>query len=98
MRSFDSKLTFLKNSPGVVGVGVDVGLNNSVKWVGLFTIATIGLCVLKYLQESRTHLYISTVRKQERKSRSATIIDVFYIRLEADLDCLLFLLLCLSIE
>ena len=33
----------------------------SVKWVGLFTIATIGVCVLKYLQEARTHLYISTV-------------------------------------
>ncbi|KAG0339523.1 hypothetical protein BG004_006776 [Podila humilis] len=31
-----------------------------VKWVGLFTIATVGLCVLKYLQESRTHLYTNT--------------------------------------
>ncbi|KAF9988788.1 hypothetical protein BGZ75_008523 [Mortierella antarctica] len=32
----------------------------NVKWVGLFTIATIGVCVLKYLQEARTHLYVST--------------------------------------
>ncbi|KAF9967783.1 hypothetical protein BGZ70_008261 [Mortierella alpina] len=35
-------------------------LLQSVKWVGLFTIATIGVCVLKYLQEARTHLYVST--------------------------------------
>ncbi|KAG9320703.1 hypothetical protein KVV02_008804 [Mortierella alpina] len=35
-------------------------LSSSVKWVGLFTIATIGVCVLKYLQEARTHLYVST--------------------------------------
>ncbi|KAG0052078.1 hypothetical protein BGZ83_003011 [Gryganskiella cystojenkinii] len=27
---------------------------------GLFTIATVGLCVLKYLQESRKHLYLNT--------------------------------------
>ncbi|KAG0035278.1 hypothetical protein BGZ81_010591 [Podila clonocystis] len=32
----------------------------TVKWVGLFTIATVGICVLKYMQESRTHLYTST--------------------------------------
>ncbi|KAF9191710.1 hypothetical protein BGZ50_009183 [Haplosporangium sp. Z 11] len=35
-------------------------LSSSVKWVGLFTVATVGVCVLKYLQEARTHLYIST--------------------------------------
>lgn len=34
---------------------------HSVKWVGLFTITTIGVCVLKYLQEARTHLYVTTV-------------------------------------
>ncbi|KAG0291500.1 hypothetical protein BGZ98_002989, partial [Dissophora globulifera] len=40
--------------------GFGLFLSSSVKWVGLFTIATVGVCVLKYLQESRTHLYIST--------------------------------------
>ncbi|KAI8599916.1 Dolichyl-phosphate-mannose-protein mannosyltransferase-domain-containing protein, partial [Dissophora ornata] len=40
--------------------GFSLFLSSSVKWVGLFTIATVGVCVLKYLQESRTHLYIST--------------------------------------
>ncbi|KAF9954767.1 hypothetical protein BGZ72_004313 [Mortierella alpina] len=30
-----------------------------VKWVGLFTLVTIGLCLFKYLQESRKHLYLS---------------------------------------
>ncbi|KAG0208726.1 hypothetical protein BGX28_000424, partial [Mortierella sp. GBA30] len=40
--------------------GFSLFLSSSVKWVGLFTIATIGVCVLKYLQEARTHLYIST--------------------------------------
>ncbi|KAF8930065.1 hypothetical protein BGZ58_008501 [Dissophora ornata] len=32
----------------------------SIKWVGFFTVTTVGLCALKYLQESRAHLYIST--------------------------------------
>ncbi|KAF9395803.1 hypothetical protein CPC16_006840 [Podila verticillata] len=40
--------------------GTGLFLSSSVKWVGLFTIATIGVCVLKYLQEARTHLYVST--------------------------------------
>ncbi|KAK3839713.1 MAG: Dolichyl-phosphate-mannose-protein mannosyltransferase-domain-containing protein [Linnemannia gamsii] len=40
--------------------GVGLFLSSSVKWVGSFTIVTIGLCVLKYLQESRKHLYLST--------------------------------------
>ncbi|KAG0358246.1 hypothetical protein BGZ54_010508 [Gamsiella multidivaricata] len=40
--------------------GFSLFLSSSVKWVGVFTIATVGVCVLKYLQESRTHLYIST--------------------------------------
>ncbi|KAF8955182.1 hypothetical protein BGZ46_002710 [Entomortierella lignicola] len=40
--------------------GFSLFLSSSVKWVGLFTIATVGVCVLKYLQESRTTLYIST--------------------------------------
>ncbi|KAG0307526.1 hypothetical protein BGZ97_000366 [Linnemannia gamsii] len=44
----------------LIQTGFSLFLSSSVKWVGLFTIATIGLCVLKYLQESRTHLYIST--------------------------------------
>ncbi|KAG0330772.1 hypothetical protein BG000_011467 [Podila horticola] len=42
---FDGKFSF---APG------------NVKWVGLFTITTIGVCVLKYLQEARTHLYVTT--------------------------------------
>ncbi|KAG0028536.1 hypothetical protein BGZ82_008395 [Podila clonocystis] len=42
---FDGKFSF---TPG------------NVKWVGLFTITTIGVCVLKYLQEARTHLYVTT--------------------------------------
>ncbi|KAK3830596.1 MAG: Dolichyl-phosphate-mannose-protein mannosyltransferase-domain-containing protein [Linnemannia elongata] len=45
----------------LIQTGFSLFLSSSVKWVGLFTIATIGLCVLKYLQESRTHLYISTM-------------------------------------
>ncbi|KAF8949409.1 hypothetical protein BGZ47_003821 [Haplosporangium gracile] len=44
----------------LIQTGFSLFLSSSVKWVGLFTITTIGLCVLKYLQESRTHLYIST--------------------------------------
>ncbi|KAI8353875.1 Dolichyl-phosphate-mannose-protein mannosyltransferase-domain-containing protein [Mortierella sp. GBAus27b] len=36
--------------------GFSLFLSSSVKWVGLFTITTVGVCVLKYLQ----HLYIST--------------------------------------
>ncbi|KAG0332310.1 hypothetical protein BG000_010128, partial [Podila horticola] len=44
----------------LIQTGVGLFLSSSVKWVGLFTIATVGLCVLKYLQESRTHLYTST--------------------------------------
>ncbi|KAF9098564.1 hypothetical protein BGX23_005867 [Mortierella sp. AD031] len=44
----------------LIQTGFSLFLSSSVKWVGLFNIATIGLCVLKYLQESRTHLYIST--------------------------------------
>ncbi|KAF9419991.1 hypothetical protein BGZ94_009254 [Podila epigama] len=44
----------------LVQTGFGLFLSSSVKWVGLFTVATVGLCVLKYLQESRTHLYITT--------------------------------------
>ncbi|KAF9285101.1 hypothetical protein BGZ68_004150 [Mortierella alpina] len=44
----------------LVQTGFCLFLSSSVKWVGLFTIATIGVCVLKYLQEARTHLYVST--------------------------------------
>ncbi|KAF9305014.1 hypothetical protein BGZ74_011671 [Mortierella antarctica] len=44
----------------LIQTGIGLFLSSSVKWVGLFTIATVGLCVLKYLQESRTHLYTST--------------------------------------
>ncbi|GJJ77085.1 dolichyl-phosphate-mannose-protein mannosyltransferase [Entomortierella parvispora] len=44
----------------LVQTGFGLFLSSSVKWVGLFTIATIGVCVIKYLQEARTHLYIST--------------------------------------
>ncbi|KAF9206587.1 hypothetical protein BGZ59_011602, partial [Podila verticillata] len=44
----------------LIQTGVGLFLSSSIKWVGLFTIATVGLCVLKYLQESRTHLYTST--------------------------------------
>ncbi|KAG0044464.1 hypothetical protein BGZ83_010316 [Gryganskiella cystojenkinii] len=44
----------------LVQTGFGLFLSSSVKWVGLFTIATIGVCVLKYLQEARTHLYVST--------------------------------------
>ncbi|KAG0084869.1 hypothetical protein BGZ92_009490 [Podila epicladia] len=40
--------------------GTGLFLSSSVKWVGLFTIITIGVCVLKYLQEARTHLYVTT--------------------------------------
>ncbi|KAG0282398.1 hypothetical protein BGZ96_000525, partial [Linnemannia gamsii] len=40
--------------------GVGLFLSSSVKWVGSFTLVTISLCVLKYLQESRKHLYLST--------------------------------------
>ncbi|KAG0349222.1 hypothetical protein BG005_011094 [Podila minutissima] len=40
--------------------GTCLFLSSSVKWVGLFTITTIGVCVLKYLQEARTHLYVTT--------------------------------------
>ncbi|KAF9924746.1 hypothetical protein FBU30_005349 [Linnemannia zychae] len=40
--------------------GIGLFLSSSVKWVGSFTILTIGLYVLKYLQESRKHLYLST--------------------------------------
>ncbi|KAF9277436.1 hypothetical protein BGZ88_001172, partial [Linnemannia elongata] len=40
--------------------GVGLFLSSSVKWVGSFTLVTIGLCVAKYLQESRKHLYLST--------------------------------------
>ncbi|KAF8945614.1 hypothetical protein BGZ47_002327 [Haplosporangium gracile] len=40
--------------------GIGLFLSSSVKWVGSFTLVTIGLCVLKYLQESRKHLYLST--------------------------------------
>ncbi|KAF9345718.1 hypothetical protein BGX26_002809 [Mortierella sp. AD094] len=52
--------------------GVGLFLSSSVKWVGLFTVATIGLCVLKYLQESRTHLYISTEFNFQLLSNSET--------------------------
>ncbi|GJJ68377.1 dolichyl-phosphate-mannose-protein mannosyltransferase [Entomortierella parvispora] len=44
----------------LIQTGVALFLSSSVKWVGLFTITTIGLCVLKYLQESRQHLYLNT--------------------------------------
>ncbi|KAF9920210.1 hypothetical protein FBU30_009989 [Linnemannia zychae] len=44
----------------LIQTGFSLFLSSSVKWVGFFTIATIGLCVLKYLQECRTHLYITT--------------------------------------
>ncbi|KAF9960894.1 hypothetical protein BGZ72_005564 [Mortierella alpina] len=44
----------------LIQTGFCLFLSSSVKWVGLFTIATIGVCVLKYLQEARTHLYVST--------------------------------------
>ncbi|KAG0212290.1 hypothetical protein BGX33_003736 [Mortierella sp. NVP41] len=40
--------------------GVGLFLSSSVKWVGSFTIVTIDLCALKYLQESRKYLYLST--------------------------------------
>ncbi|KAF9420475.1 hypothetical protein BGZ94_009106 [Podila epigama] len=40
--------------------GTGLFLSSSVKWVGFFTIATIGACVIKYLQEARTHFYVST--------------------------------------
>ncbi|KAG0240358.1 hypothetical protein BGX31_002030 [Mortierella sp. GBA43] len=43
----------------LVQTGVGLFLSISVKWVGLFTVATIGVCVLKYMQESRTHLYLN---------------------------------------
>ncbi|KAF9990068.1 hypothetical protein BGZ75_003837 [Mortierella antarctica] len=40
--------------------GLSLFLSASVKWIGLFTLATIGLCLFKYLQESRRHLYLNT--------------------------------------
>ncbi|KAF9960564.1 hypothetical protein BGZ65_012148 [Modicella reniformis] len=44
----------------LIQTGLSLFLSISVKWVGFFTITTVGVCVLKYLQESRTQLYIST--------------------------------------
>ncbi|KAF9972987.1 hypothetical protein BGZ73_003837 [Actinomortierella ambigua] len=45
----------------LVQTGFGLFLSSSVKWVGLFTITTVGCCVLKYLQEVRTQLYLSTL-------------------------------------
>ncbi|KAF9126669.1 hypothetical protein BGW39_006447 [Mortierella sp. 14UC] len=50
--------------------GVGLFLSSSVKWVGSFTTATTGLCVLTYLQESRKHLYLSTRDFQSKSQHS----------------------------
>ncbi|KAF9584044.1 hypothetical protein BGW38_007767 [Lunasporangiospora selenospora] len=44
----------------LLSTGIGIFLSSSVKWVGLFTAATVGLCMTKYLHESRKHLYITT--------------------------------------